>query len=186
MTVPGSLRGRLLVATPPLADPNFDRSVVLVLEHSGDGALGIVLNRPSEHRVAEVVPAWADVVGEPGVVFVGGPVEPGAVIGLAEGASDEASEGWAPVLGSLGTVDLGRDPDDVPGPLHAVRLFAGYAGWAAGQLEAEIDANAWLPVAVRAGDAFGPDAARLWRHVLARQPGRTAWLANFPDDPTTN
>lgn len=183
---PGSLRGRLLVATPPLVDPNFDRSVVLVLEHGDEGALGIVINRPSDHRVADVVPGWAEVVSDPPVVFHGGPVEPGAVIGLAHGPTDEPGDGWAPVLGRVGTIDLSKEPGELPGPLRAVRLFAGYAGWGGGQLEGELGASAWVVAEAHLEDAFALDADRLWRMVLGRQSGRTAWLANFPDDPSRN
>ncbi len=186
MSVGGTFRGRLLVAMPPLVDPNFDRTVVLVLEHNDEGALGVVLNRPGDRTVADVVPAWGDVASDPAVVFAGGPVEPDAVIGLARAPTTESADGWAPVLGAVGTVDLSRDPIDVPGPLEWLRLFAGYAGWGAGQLEAEVTAGAWIVTAPESSDAFGDNPDGLWRAVLARQPGRVAWMANYPDDPSLN
>ena len=103
-----SVRGRLLVATPTLEDPNFFRSVVLVLEHGEDGALGVVLNRPSETAVGETLPGWNPLASNPGVVFVGGPVSPDAAIGVARAGSADQTEGWSPLFGHLGTVDLGR------------------------------------------------------------------------------
>ncbi len=183
--VPGALRGRLLVATPPLVDPNFDRTVVFVLEHSDEGALGIVINRPGERAVAEVVPSWAEVATAPAVLFQGGPVEPDAVIALARSPVAPA-DGWAPLVGAVGTVDLTRAPGELDAPHEAVRLFAGYAGWGGGQLEGELAAGAWFVVQAAADDAFCADADQLWRAVLARQPGRLSWLTNYPDDPSYN
>lgn len=183
-----SLRGRLLVATPLLEDPNFSRAVVLVLEHTAaDGALGIVLNRPSETKVAEHFAEWVARVVRPPVLFVGGPVAPGAVIALAEGGPDaEEMPGWTRVLGALGSLDLARDPDDVQPHVAALRIFVGYAGWAARQLEDELAQQAWFVVDAEPGDVFtdGPDD--LWRSVLRRQRGGLAVFAAFPDDPTSN
>ena len=184
--VPSSVRGRLLVATPPLVDPNFDRTVVLVLEHSENGALGIIINRPSDRAVADVVPGWADLAGDPAVLFEGGPVEPEAVIALARGTSSEATDGWAPLLGNVGTIDLLKEPYELGTAIDTVRLFAGYAGWGGGQLESELASGAWLLAEAADDDAFRADADGLWRSVLARQHGRLAWLANFPDDPSVN
>lgn len=178
------LAGRLLVATPILGDPNFDRTVVLLLEHSEDGAVGLVLNRPSETDVAEPLPEWHGVAGAPSVIFVGGPVAQSAVIGLARGGDDAAS-GWRPLGGGLGIVDLG-DPPPAGTPIEGLRLFAGYAGWSADQLEAEIDARAWWVVDAAPSDALGPDPERLWSTVLRRQRGRLAMHAWFPADPDAN
>ena len=112
--VSDSARGRLLVATPTLYDPNFFRSVVLVLEHGEDGALGVVLNRPSETAVGETLPDWNRLASDPGVVFVGGPVSPDAAIGVARAGISDQTEGSALLFGSLGTVDLGRYPVELP------------------------------------------------------------------------
>src|SRR5215213_8730661 len=109
--VPGCHRGRLLVATPPLGDPNFDRSVVLLLEHTEEGAVGVVLNRPGARRVADIVPGWATLAAAPAVVFQGGPVEPGAIIGLGRRAPDGDTVGWSEVVGRVGTIDLMKDPE---------------------------------------------------------------------------
>jgi putative transcriptional regulator len=184
-TVPLLLRGRLLVATPPLVDPNFDRSVVLMLEHGEDGALGIVLNRPSDTELATVLPEWHEHATAPGVVFSGGPVAPEAVIALARGGSDEI-DGWVTVLGEVGTVDVGRDPAELGARLDALRVFVGYSGWSPGQLEAEIEQDAWFVVRTESDDPFSPRPGDLWRQVLRRQRGRLAMFANYPEDPETN
>ena len=183
--IPGTLRGRLLVATPPLVDPNFDRSVVLVLEHGEDGALGIILNRPTDATLASVLPDWQAHVSAPGVIFSGGPVAPEAIIALARGGNDEAA-GWVSVLDEVGSVDVGGAPGDLGFSLEAMRVFVGYAGWAPGQLEAELDADAWFVVSTRASDPFSDDPERLWRDVLRRQRGRVAMFANYPVDATVN
>jgi len=179
------LRGRLLVATPPLVDPNFDRTVVLLLEHGDDGALGIVLNRPSDTHLDDVLPEWRVIASAPEVVFVGGPVSPEAVIALARGGY-EGADGWVPLLAGLGTVDVGRDPLDLGVPLEDLRVFAGYAGWSPGQLEGELDQGGWFVVDVERDDPFTLEPERLWVDVLRRQRNRLAMFANYPEDATTN
>jgi putative transcriptional regulator len=180
------MRGRLLVAAPPLVDPNFDRTVVLLLEHGEDGSLGLVLNRPGTVDLEEAVPEWQAFAAAPRVVFVGGPVSPEAVIALALGGSVGEGEGWVPVIGDLGTVDLARRPSELPARIDAMRIFIGYAGWAPGQLQSELDRSAWFVVDFEIDDAFTEDPTSLWRAVLRRQPGRVAIFANCPDDPGTN
>ncbi len=188
--MPRSLKGRLLVASPVLTDPNFDRTVVLVLEHNDEGAIGVVLNRPSDTMLVETLPGWHSVAAAPGVVFVGGPVAPTAAIGLGVAASapdsDGEGDGWTRVLGPLGTVDLGRDPDELQPVVREVRVFAGYAGWAAGQLEGELQVGGWFVVDADVGDALASNPGSLWRAVLKRQRGTLSWLANYPDDISTN
>lgn len=182
-----SLRGRLLVATPPLVDPNFDRTVVLMLEHGDTGALGIVLNRPSEAALDDVLPEWRLFASPPEVVFAGGPVQPDAVIALAraEENHDDAA-GWVPILDDLGTIDLGVDPLDLAIPIERLRVFVGYAGWSAGQLEAELDQQAWFVVDLEPDDPFAPAPADLWQQVVRRQRGRVAMFAHYPEDATAN
>jgi putative transcriptional regulator len=188
VTVPPS-KGTLLVATPPLADPNFDRSVVLLLEHSANGAVGLVLNRPTGTPVAAALPGWELLTSDPGTLFVGGPVAEDAAIALGAvrhaDAAAAGESGWTEIVGTVGTIDLHRDPDDVIGDIESVRIFAGYAGWGPGQLESELEAHAWLVVAARPEDALG-DPDDLWRRVLLRQGGSIAWLANAPADPSVN
>ena len=180
-----SLRGRLLVATPNLSDPNFFRTVVLVIEHGDDGALGVVLNRPSELEVAEPLPAWADVAAQPPVVFVGGPVSPGSAICLAR-VRPANGDGWEPLVGSVGAVDLNLGPDEMTPRPEEVRVFAGYAGWGPRQLEAEIHSGGWFVVDAEPDDALFPLPDDLWSAVLRRQPGRLALFACYPPDPALN
>jgi putative transcriptional regulator len=181
-----SLRGRLLVAAPPLVDPNFDRTVVLMLEHGEDGALGIVLNRPSATALQEVFPEWRELVSPPVVAFAGGPVATDAVIALARRRPAEPVDGFTEILDDLGTINLADDPDDVAPSLRSLRVFAGYAGWAPEQLDAEIAQGAWFDVAMRPDDPFAPNPERLWRDVLRRQRGRLSVFSNFPEDASVN
>lgn len=181
-----SVRGRLLVATPTLYDPNFFRSVVLVLEHGEEGAIGVVLNRPSDAAVGETLPDWKPVASAPGVVFVGGPVSPDAAIGVARVGSAEQAEGWAPLFGHLGTVDLGRAPVELPVDVQNLRVFAGYAGWSEGQLDGELDSGGWFVVDAAPDDVFTSEPDRLWASVLRRQGGRLAMFATAPPHPSLN
>ena len=179
--------GMLLVATPALQDPNFADTVVLMLDVNDEGALGVVLNRPSPVLVADVLESWREVVAEPEVLFRGGPV--GTDGALALGAlrdQGDAPVGWRPVAGLLGLIDLDTPTALVDGSLSAVRVFAGYAGWGAGQLAGEVEEGSWYVVTSEAGDAFRGDPAGLWRDVMRRQPGMLAWHVNRPVDPDLN
>lgn len=181
--------GRLLVANPLLPDPNFDRTVVLLLAYGGEGALGVVLNRPSETLVGVPLEQWEDLAAAPAVLFVGGPVQHQAVIclGRAERSLPAGSEGWfKAVTPELGTLDPELDPGVLGGRFRQVRIFAGYAGWSPGQLEGEIEAGAWWIVEGAADDPFSVDPANLWKHVLRRQRGPLAFVAYYPDDPADN
>ncbi|MGH9042036.1 MAG: YqgE/AlgH family protein [Acidimicrobiia bacterium] len=180
-----SHRGRLLVATPELADPNFERAVVFLLEHTPEGAVGVVVNRPSGASLSEAGAdwnGWDAFAAPPEVVFVGGPVSRTAVIAVARSVEGK-TDGFQPVLGDdVGVVDLGVEPRDV----EAVRLFAGYAGWAGGQLEGELTAGGWFILDALPSDPLSPDPDELWRAVLRRQGGRLALFAACPPDPTLN
>jgi putative transcriptional regulator len=178
----------LLVATPPLDDPNFDRTVIFVLEHHDEGALGVVINRPTEEELGEPLDRWEDLQASPAQVFAGGPVETDALIALALSNSplDEASEDLSPVVGRVASADLTADPAFVAGRVSAVRVFRGYAGWGPGQLEGEIMAGAWLVFDAEPDDVFATQPTQLWRTVLRRQGGRLGWLANAPDDLSAN
>jgi putative transcriptional regulator len=179
-------KGQLLVATPPLVDPNFDRTVVFVVEHNEQGAFGLVLNRPTETQLAGVIPEWSASANWPSVMFVGGPVQTDAIIalGLRRGQREDAF-GWVSVLDSLGTVDLARDPVEV-GAVDALRVFVGYSGWSPGQLDAELTARAWIVVDADLADPFTAEPEQLWRHVLGRQGGTLGWMRHFPDDVSVN
>jgi putative transcriptional regulator len=181
--------GRLLVATPVLVDPNFDHTVVLLLDIDDDGALGVVLNRPSGVRVGEILPDWTEVASSPGMLFVGGPV--GTDSALAVGALPLAAEqddpvGFRRLYGDVGIIDLDAPTEILAPALEGLRIFAGYAGWGSGQLEAEVEADSWYVLPSRPGDLFGVDPEQLWSHVLRRQPGELAWVSTRPLDPTLN
>ena len=177
--------GRLLVAEPMLGDPNFDRTVVLVVEHTGEGALGLVLNRPTDLLVAEALPEWRPLVGDPPVIHVGGPVEERSGWCLAR-VTDTDHEGFVPVLGDLGLLDLSLDPDELGALVTELRLFAGYSGWGPGQLDLELATESWIVVDAEVSDPFLPDGEALWSRILARQGGTLARLATFPPDPSLN
>lgn len=181
-------KGRLLVATPPLEDPNFDRTVVYMLEHHDQGALGVIINRPIGEELGEPLDRWTDLQPSPGSVFQGGPVEPDALIALAltKQPLNEATEDLAPVSGTIASADLTADPIFVAASVNAVRVFRGYAGWGPGQLESEIEAGAWLVLDAVPDDVFATEPDALWRSVLRRQGGRLAWLADAPDDLSMN
>lgn len=179
-------KGRLLLATPPLEDPNFDRTVVYMLEHHDDGALGVIINRPMSEELREPLDRWSELTS--GAVFQGGPVETDALIALAltRQPLTEPTDELAPVSGTIASADLTADPAFVAARVTAVRIFRGYAGWGPGQLESEIEAGAWLVLDAEPTDVFAPDPRDLWRDVLRRQGGRLAWLATAPDDLSMN
>jgi putative transcriptional regulator len=189
--VPQVAVGDLLVATPALADPSFESSVVLLLDLDDDGALGVILNRPSSVPVGDILPDWTDLVAPPDVLFKGGPVSTDSA--LAVGASmtlgtdpDVEPVGFRRLYDDVGIVDL-----DTPTPILApalthLRIFAGYAGWGAEQLADEIASDAWYVVPSARADLFGSDPLGLWKRVLRRQPGELAWMSTRPVDPTMN
>ena len=180
------LDGQLLVATPRLTDPNFRRTVVLILNHDDDGALGVVINRPSTLEVFEVLPSWAHAVAMPQQVFGGGPVGRDSALAVAVALGDGPSAGFQRLAGTYGLVDLDALPEQIVPDLVGLRVFSGYAGWGEGQLEMEIDEGSWYVVSALASDVLSSEPETLWRDVLRRQPGELAYVASFPDDPTKN
>jgi putative transcriptional regulator len=187
-----ALSGRLLVATPMLGDPNFRRTVVLVVEHESDqGTLGVVLNRPTKVPVGQVLEPWTDLATSPSVVFSGGPVAPNSALALALVPGTDEPVGWHPLDGTpamsrLGLVDLDAPPGLIAPAVARLRVYAGYAGWGEGQLKAEIEEGAWYVVSAEPDDAFCAEPERLWPAVLRRQGGELAWVATYPDDPGLN
>lgn len=177
--------GRLLVATPLIGDPNFERTVVLVLAHNADGAFGVVLNRPSDLPVSEAVAGWADHAAAPGVVFIGGPVDPETVIGLAMTSSSLNGDDVGQAT-EMGAVNLNASPLGQMATPDGLRLFAGSAGWTSGQLEDEIAEGAWWPLDSHPGDITTTDPSHLWETVIRRQRSPLAWFANCPLDPSAN
>ncbi|HEX2771023.1 MAG TPA: YqgE/AlgH family protein [Micromonosporaceae bacterium] len=182
-----SMTGRLLVATPALKDPNFDRTVVLLVAHEPGGALGVVLNRATEVPVSDVLGAWGALAGEPAVVFEGGPVQPDSAICLARiRASAQRVAGFHRVSRSVGTIDLSMDPERVRESIVGVRVFAGYSGWSSRQLEDEINEGSWFVLDALPGDPFMARPDDLWPMVLRRQGGIMAAVAHFPPDVALN
>lgn len=175
------LAGRLLVASPRLVDPNFARTVVVLLNHDEQGAMGLVINRPTEVQVGDHLPEWVDSLVSPPVVFYGGPVEQSVGIGLRR--SFDAGEAATPLPGVI-MVDLaGGESGEARG---LIRVFAGYSGWGPGQLEDEIEEESWIIVPGFAEDVFSLSPDRLWADVLGRQGGKIALLASMPVDPQLN
>lgn len=172
-----TLTGSLLVATPVLLDPNFYRTIVLLVQHDEEGCVGVVLNRPTTHMVADHLPEWADLAAPPATVHYGGPVDPAVAIGLALGTG-----GMPTGVPGLSMVDLSGPPEGHAAP---VRIYSGYAGWGAGQLETEIATGSWYVVQASPDDPFEPDEDQ-WRRVLRRQSGFLSVVSTFPDDPTLN
>jgi putative transcriptional regulator len=178
-----SLQGHLLIASPALLDPNFHRTVVLVTAHSDDGAVGVVLNRPSEATVDEAVPQLTSIIDGADVIYVGGPVNPSGVAVLAE--FDEPDEAGVNVLDDIGFVDLEQALAGAPPALRRRRVYAGVAGWGEGQLEDEVERDDWILEPARVEDVFG-EARGLWADVLRRKGGSYALVARMPEDPSVN
>jgi putative transcriptional regulator len=177
-----NLMGSLLVASGSLMDPNFRRTVVVITEHSDQGAVGLVLNRPAPVTVAEATPLLASLV-EPGTpIFVGGPVQPEAAIVLAD--FEKFGRDGRIVVGSIGLLS-NYDEDEQPG-IKRARVFAGYAGWGPGQLEAEADEDAWIIEDAFPDDIFTEEPNKLWSSVLSRKGGSYRLLSLMPDDPSNN
>jgi putative transcriptional regulator len=172
-----SLRGQLLIASPSLYD-YFRRAVVLVIEHNEDGAMGVILNRPSDTTIAEVVPDLAELARHDELVRVGGPVGEQSVVAL--GDFEDPDEAGTPVVGPVGVLD----PDGPASSLRRLRVFAGYAGWGPGQLEDELEQDAWIVAPAEPGDAFHDDD--LWPVALQRKGGGFTLLATMPADPSLN
>ena len=181
------MTGRLLVATPTLKDPNFDRTVVLIVAHEPSGALGVVLNRATEVPVSDVLGAWGGLAWDPSVLFEGGPVQPESAICLARlRTAGQRLRGFQRVAGSIGTVDLSIDPERLRENVTGVRVFAGYSGWSAGQLEEEIAGGSWFHLDALPGDPFVDRPDDLWPMVLRRQGGIMAAVAHFPPEVSLN
>lgn len=181
--------GMLLVASPELVDPNFVDTVVLLLDAGPEGALGVVLNRPSPVPVEEILPDWADLATNPEVLFQGGPVGTDGALAvglLAPGAM--APPGFQPLTAGspLGLVDLDAPVEALAAALVDLRIYAGYAGWGAGQLDDELEETSWYLVPAEAADPFADDVVGLARAVLRRQPGDLAWHSTRPLDPGLN
>ena len=184
----GGLAGQILVATPALVDGHFRRSVVLILDHDDDGALGVILNRRTDIDVDEVLPGWSSTVTAPGGVYEGGPVatDSALAVGLLAVDPDDEPLGWRRMFGRVGLIDLDAPSTVVQGALAGMRIYAGYAGWGEGQLESEIEEGSWFVFAATEADIVHANPATLWRDVLRRQDSEVRLLSTYPDDPSMN
>jgi putative transcriptional regulator len=179
-----SARGQLLIAGPGLLDPNFWRTVVLVIEHSEEGALGLVLNRPSETSVGEAVPQLEELVDSEQPLFIGGPVQPSSVIVLAE--FEDPSDAALISFDDVGVLGTTSSPEELTVGVREARAFVGHAGWGPGQLDDEVERGDWILEPARRGDAFADDPKELWTGVLTRKGGSYALVARMPPDPSLN
>jgi putative transcriptional regulator len=178
-----SLRGQLLIAGPTLWDPNFRRTVLLIGHHDDEGAVGVILNRASETTVAEAVPPLRSLVPTDDPVFLGGPVQPDAAVVVADFVDPSVADFLA--FDTIGFLPSETDPG-VGGAVRRARVFAGYAGWGPGQLEAEMDEDSWIVEPARPSDVFSADPSRLWEEVLRRKGSSFDLLRLMPLDPTQN
>jgi putative transcriptional regulator len=178
-----SLRGRLLVANGSLYDPNFRQAVILLIEHSTEGAIGVILNRPASITVADAAPAFAALAGPTDPIFMGGPVQRDAALVVAEAHDPDVLS--SVVFGRVGVFGRGPDEPHPPGIVRS-RVFAGYAGWGGGQLEGELEDSSWILDDATPEDVFSQEPEKLWMAVLRRKGGPFAMLATMPYDPSHN
>jgi len=177
--------GSLLIASPGLVDSNFFRSVVLLIDTADDGAVGVILNRPLDLDARDHLPNWYDLLAPPRRIFEGGPVQQETAIGVAHRPGARTDDTWKPVPGDVGFLDVSGDPGEF-GDVAEARVFSGYSGWGAGQLEMEISVGSWFVVDGTSDDTFDPVPETLWRRVLLRQERHIARYANYPLDPSVN
>jgi len=189
--------GEALVSTPVIGDPTFATTVILLVHHDAEGAMGLVLNRATPIHVAEALPLWHERVGSPPVVFEGGPVNSDHALGLGlwvPGSPTTANptEAFTPLPGQdpdglcVGIVDLSAEPTSMPPALEVVRVFGGYAGWGPGQLESELSVGAWWSTPIWPHEVLTGEPETLWERVVARQRGTRRLFARFPTDPGLN
>ena len=179
-----SVRGQLLIAGPSLLDPNFWRTVVLVVEHNDEGALGLVLNRPSETTVGEAVPQLEELIDPGDELFIGGPVQPSSVIVLAE--FEDPTDAALIAFDEFGVLGTSSPPEELVGGVRSSRAFVGHAGWGPGQLDGELERGDWILESARREDAFTAVPRDLWVNVLTRKGGSYALVARMPPDPSVN
>ena len=177
--------GTLLLASTDLLEPTFRRSVIYIVEHNDGGTLGVVLNRPSETAVYNVLPQWTDLVAKPKTMFVGGPVKRDAALCLGTlriGVDPDELPGMRHVAGRIVMIDLDADPESIAESVEGVRIFAGYSGWTIGQLDGEIERDDWIVLSALPSDVLVEPRVDLWSQVLRRQPMPLPLLATHPID----
>lgn len=181
--------GTLLLANTDLLEPTFRRTVIYVIEHNDGGTLGVVLNRPSDTAVHNLLPQWSELVSKPRTMFIGGPVKRDAALCvgmLRVGAEADATPGLRHIAGRMVMVDLDADPETIAPVVEGVRIFAGYAGWTIGQLEGEIERDDWIVLSALPSDVLVEPRVDLWGRALRRQPWPTSLLATHPIDLSRN
>ncbi len=181
--------GTLLLANTDLLEPTFRRSAIYVVEHNDGGTLGVVLNRPSETAVHNVLPQWSDLAAKPRTMFIGGPVKRDAALCLGilrVGVDPDGMPGLRHVAGRIVMVDLDADPEVIAVSVEGVRVYAGYSGWTIGQLEGEIERDDWLVLSALPSDVLVGPRVDLWSRVLRRQPLPMALMATHPIDVSRN
>ena len=181
-----SFVGKLLVAAPTLLDPNFVRTVVLMCDENEQGKLGIILNRPFQVEVAKYAPEWGPLASPPARVYEGGPMQREAALAIGRLRDEAPATGWTRVTDEIGLVNLDESPADFWGDLVGLRVFSGYAGWAAGQLEDEIAEQAWFVLDAAPSDPFDPEPTDLWEQVLRRQGTDPSMFPGEPGGPPPN
>ena len=179
-----SLKGLLLIASPSIFDPNFRQAVVLIAEHNEEGAMGVVLNRPTEATIGDVAPQLEVFADADETIYAGGPVQPSALIVLGQFIDPSAAA--LPILGDIGFVGIGTELDEVERAVHQSRVFAGHAGWGPDQLQAEMESEDWIVQPATHDDVFSHSAAELWTTLLQRMGGEYALMARMPFDPSVN
>ncbi len=168
-----------------MGDQNFKRSVVLMIEHTHDGAIGLVLNQATDTTTQEILPEWSLYANPIPEIFIGGPVEPNSCLALGRFLG-EIDTGHQFIFANVGIIDLSSDPDNLPDSLSEMKIFSGYSGWGPMQLDSELAVDAWFVVDADPFDVFSSNHDELWSLVLRRQKGPMAWLANYPEDPKLN
>jgi putative transcriptional regulator len=179
-----SVRGQLLIAGPPLLDPNFWRTVLLVVEHNDEGALGLVLNRPSETTVGDAVTELSELVDADEPLFIGGPVQPSSVIVVAH--FEDPDDAALLAFDDVGVLGTGSSPDELTIGVREARAYVGHAGWGPGQLDSELERGDWIVEPARESDVFCDQPRELWSEVLIRKGGSYALVARMPPDPSLN
>jgi len=178
--------GKLLIATPAIGDGNFEQSVIFMLHHDAGGALGVIINKPSRLDLGELLPRWTDLASEPALIFDGGPVEKNGFIGVGHSIGDQPDTSVDVPGTDLVTIDLESDPALAAASIDRLRIFRGYAGWGARQLDTELKAGAWFTVESEPSDMWTTEPSGLYEDVLRRQSGQLRWFANAPLDPSQN
>ena len=177
------LPAHILISSAGLYDPNFRHTVVLIGTHDEQGAAGVILNRPTGIAVRDAAPNLAELVGSQAHLYEGGPVQTDQAVLVVE--LNGAVSADLPIFGNIGFL-TGEIAPELRAAIVRARVFAGYSGWGAGQLEAELAADAWIVEPAQAEDVFSDEPDSLWRRVLVRKGGEYRRIAMVPKDLRVN